>query len=121
MAYLKNLTDNFFQIFFMGTSWVAVSINNIKTRNFFEILIKNGAFWINLDHQLRAEISPIFSNIFTALLQLTLVIENVFLHRRGDKGPGGGSPLDPPLNSVCQKNGTLIFVTLGDIAAPGVS
>ena len=32
MAYLKNWTDNFFQIFFMGTSWVAVSINNIKTR-----------------------------------------------------------------------------------------
>ena len=29
MAYLKNWTDNFFQIFFMGTSWVAVSINNI--------------------------------------------------------------------------------------------
>ena len=32
MAYLTNWTDNFFQIFFMGTSWVAVSINNIKTR-----------------------------------------------------------------------------------------
>ena len=32
MAYLKNWTDNFFQIFFMGSSWVAVSINNIKTR-----------------------------------------------------------------------------------------
>ena len=32
MAYLKNWTDNFFQIFFMGTSWVAVSINNIKNR-----------------------------------------------------------------------------------------
>ena len=29
MAYLKNGTDNFFQIFFMGTSWVAVSTNNI--------------------------------------------------------------------------------------------
>ena len=32
MAYLKNWIDNFFQIFFMGTSWVAVSINHIKTR-----------------------------------------------------------------------------------------
>ena len=32
MAYLKNWTDNFFQIFFRGTSWVAVSFNNIKTR-----------------------------------------------------------------------------------------
>ena len=31
MAYLKNWTD-FFQICFMGTSWVAVSINNITTR-----------------------------------------------------------------------------------------
>ena len=32
MAYLKNWTDNLFQMFFMGTSWVAVSINYIKTR-----------------------------------------------------------------------------------------
>ena len=32
MAYLKTWTDNFFQIFFMGTSWVAIAINNIKTR-----------------------------------------------------------------------------------------
>ena len=32
MAYLKNWTDNFFQIFLIGTSWVAVSITNIKTR-----------------------------------------------------------------------------------------
>ena len=32
MAYLKNWTDNFFQIFSMGTSWVAISINNITTR-----------------------------------------------------------------------------------------
>ena len=32
IAYLKNWTDNFFQIFVMGTSWVAVSINNITTR-----------------------------------------------------------------------------------------
>ena len=29
MAYLKNWTDNFLQICLMGTSWVAVSINNI--------------------------------------------------------------------------------------------
>ena len=33
MAYLKNWTDNLFQMFFMGTSWVAVSINNIKNSN----------------------------------------------------------------------------------------
>ena len=32
IAYPKNWTDNFFQIFFMGTSWVGVSINNITTR-----------------------------------------------------------------------------------------
>ena len=36
MAYLKNWIDNFFeifffQIFFMGTSWIAVPINNIIT------------------------------------------------------------------------------------------
>ena len=29
MTYLKNRTDNFLQIFLMGTSWIAVSINNI--------------------------------------------------------------------------------------------
>ena len=38
MAYLKNWIDNFFQIFFMGTSWVAVSINNIKTRASSEMM-----------------------------------------------------------------------------------
>ena len=32
MVYLKNWTDNFFQIFSMGTSWVAVSISNITTQ-----------------------------------------------------------------------------------------
>ena len=33
MAYnLKNLTDNFFQLFCITTSWVALSIKNIKTR-----------------------------------------------------------------------------------------
>ena len=37
MAYLKNWTDNFFQMFSMGTSWVTVSINNIKTRASREI------------------------------------------------------------------------------------
>ena len=30
--YLKNWTDNLSQIFFMGTSWVDLSLNNIKTR-----------------------------------------------------------------------------------------
>ena len=30
-----------------------------------EILIANGAILINLDHQLRAEISPIFSQYFS--------------------------------------------------------
>ena len=43
MAYLKHWTDNFFQIFVWGTSWIAVSINNIKTdvtqkyQNFIEV------------------------------------------------------------------------------------
>ena len=34
-------------------------------RENLEILIANGAFLINLDHQLRAEISPIFSQYFS--------------------------------------------------------
>ena len=37
MAYLKNWTENVFQIFCMGTSWVAVSINNITIRASREI------------------------------------------------------------------------------------
>ena len=37
MAYLKNWTDNFFQICFIGTSWIAASINNITTRASREI------------------------------------------------------------------------------------
>ena len=41
MAYLKNWTDYFFQIFFMGTSWVAVSINNITTRASREMTSRN--------------------------------------------------------------------------------
>ena len=32
---------------------------------FLELLTANGAFLINLDHQLRAEISPIFSQYFS--------------------------------------------------------
>ena len=33
--------------------------------NILELLIANGAFLINLDHKLRAEISPIFSQYFS--------------------------------------------------------
>ena len=71
----------------------------------FEMCIANGAFWINLDHQLRAEILPIFSNIFhsshaTYFSHRECV--GLFLHRRRDKGvllkKGGSAPrLDPPL------------------------
>ena len=41
MVYLKNWTNNFLQIFFMGTSWVAVSINNITTRASREMTSRN--------------------------------------------------------------------------------
>ena len=34
-------------------------------RIFFEILISNAAFWINLDHHLRVEIVLIFSQYFS--------------------------------------------------------
>ena len=43
---------------------------------FLEICIANGAFWINLNYQLRAEISPIVSNIFHSS-PATYFIENV--------------------------------------------
>ena len=45
MAYLKNWTDNLFQMFFMGTSWVAVSINNIKTRTSREMTSRKNIFF----------------------------------------------------------------------------
>ena len=45
MAYLKNWTDNFFQIFVMGISWVAVSINNIKTRASSEMTSRKKIFF----------------------------------------------------------------------------
>ena len=71
----------------------------------FEICIANGAFWINLDHQLRAEILPIFSNIFhssPATYFSHRECVGLFLYRRRDKGvllkKGGSAPrLNPPL------------------------
>ena len=47
MAYLKNCTDNFFQMFFMGTSWVAVSIINLKTRASREMTSRKKSFDFN--------------------------------------------------------------------------
>ena len=45
--HLKNWTDNFFQIFVMGTSWVALSINNIKTRACREMTKNIEIFYFN--------------------------------------------------------------------------
>ena len=71
----------------------------------FEICIANGAFWINFDHQLRAEILPIFSNIFYSFFVTYFSYREcvgLILYRRRDKGSpiekGGSAPhLDPPL------------------------
>ena len=46
---------------------------------FLEILIANGAFWINLDHQLRAKISPILFIMFHALTSRILELLNRFI------------------------------------------
>ena len=69
--------------------------------DFVYVIIANGAFWINLDHQLRAEILPIFSNIVnsSAATYFILVIrecDGLFLYRRRHKEgvplkKGGGS------------------------------
>ena len=69
----------------------------------FEICIANGAFWINLDHQLRAEISPSFSNIFhisPATYFSHGECVGLFLHRRRQLTKGDLPPpprLDPSL------------------------
>ena len=79
MAYLKNWTDNLFQMFFMGTSWVAVSINNIKTRasremtsrkniNFFDFNSMNVAkHWLG-----RARYLPSLIALFRIVVQGTM-------------------------------------------------
>ena len=50
MAYLKNWTDNFFKICFMGTSWVAVSINNITTRASREMTSRQDIKMFDVNH-----------------------------------------------------------------------
>ena len=44
-----------------------------------EILIANGAFWINLDHELRAKISPILFVMFHAFTSRILELLNRFI------------------------------------------
>ena len=53
-----------FFFFFDGGDYVAELVEPPPPPEIFKILIANGAFWINLDHQLRADISPIFSEYF---------------------------------------------------------
>ena len=83
-------------------------------RNVLKVFIANGAFWINLDHQLRTEILPIFSNIVyssPATYFILVIRECDWLFcidadtRRGGGAPlpkrGSefhGPPLDPPLD-----------------------
>ena len=66
----------------------------------FEVFIANGAFWINLDYQLRADILPIFSYIVysSPATYFILVIVNVMDcfcidadTRRGSNWKKGGS------------------------------
>ena len=81
-----------------------------------DFFIANGAFWINLDHQLRAECLPIFSYIVysSPATYFILVIVNVMDcgcidadTRRGPMKKGGPEtpdpmdppPLDPPLTN----------------------
>ena len=88
-------------------------------RNLLEVFIANGAFWINLDHQLRAEMLPIVSSIVysSPATYFILVIVNVMdcycidadtkrgvLLKKGVPLPKKGvltpwTPLDPPLRS----------------------
>ena len=77
---------------------------------FSEILITNGAFWINLSHQLRAKISQIFSNIFHSSPATYFILVGSYWKKgggvrskkKGGSGPPGPPPppLDPPLIPV---------------------
>ena len=81
--------------------------------NFCEVFIANGAFWINLDHQLRAESLPIFSDIVysspaTYFILVISECDGLFLYRHKDgvllknggvrshKRGGGSGPMDTP-------------------------
>ena len=90
-------------------------LGSMSPRIFSEILIANAAFWINLKHQIKAEIAPIFYNIChsSPATYFILVIYNMLdcfctdaETRRGPiEGGGGGSapkrgggpdPMDSP-------------------------
>ena len=75
-------------------------------RKCLEILIANGAFWINLSHPLRAEISQIFSNIFHSSPATYFILVGSYWKKGGSapkkKGGGVRAPWTPPWIRPCR-------------------
>ena len=67
----------------------------------FEICIANGAYWINLDHQLRAEISPIFSNSPATYCSHRECVGRRQLKKRGIWPPPRSALGWPPKTGIC--------------------
>ena len=91
----------------IGFSEIGEDVDSLAFGFFSEILIANGAFWINLSHQLRADISQIFSNIFHSSPATYFILVGSYWKKGGSapkkrgSGPHGPPPpLDPPLEML---------------------
>ena len=90
-------------VLLIGFSEIGEYVDSLAFGFFSEILIANGAFWINLSHQLRAEISQFFSYIIHSSPATYFMLVGSYWKKEGGgsapkkKGGGGGSgPHGPP-------------------------
>ena len=84
-------------VLLIGFSEIGEDVDSLAFGFFSEILIPNGAFWINLSHQLRAEISQIYSNIFHSSPATYFILVGPIEKRGGPLQKKGGSrPHGPP-------------------------
>ena len=90
MAYLKNWTDNFFQIFIMGTSWVAVSINNITTRASREITSRKNIKFFDFNGVNVAKHWHVAGEVFAISDCLVLMFDTSLIYILTTGGGGGG-------------------------------
>ena len=84
-------------VLLIAFSEIGEDVDSLAFGFFSEILIANGAFWINLSHQLRAEISQIFSNIFHSSPATYFILVGSYWKKGGSAPKKGGSgPHGPP-------------------------
>ena len=109
-------------VLIIGFSEIGENVDSLALGFFSEILIANGAFWINLSHQLRAEISQIFSNIFHSSPAIYFILVWSYWKKWGSAPKKGGvrtpwtppPPLDPPLRrqSICSHVITVSYLII---------